>query len=240
MTDYILIFTIVFAGSVIQGAASFGFSILVMSLLPFILPLRMSAALSAISAFFIGFYVCLKIKKNLQIKYIITPLAISLIVLPIGAYMLNVCDEVFLKKLLGSVIILFTIVTIFNPGQRVNLKPTMSSKIITGTISGLFAGMFNIGGPPMVFYYLGTIKDNLSYKAALEFTFAVTALVSIGFHIYYGNIQPAITGYVLLCLVASITGTALGLKVFVRLDEKALKKFVYILMTVLGIILVIK
>ena len=54
MELYLLFFAIVFAGSVIQGTVSFGYAMFLMSLLPYMMPVKTAVVLSAISSFFIS------------------------------------------------------------------------------------------------------------------------------------------------------------------------------------------
>ncbi|WP_027629202.1 sulfite exporter TauE/SafE family protein [Ruminiclostridium cellobioparum] len=210
METYLLVFVICFVGSVIQGSASFGFSLFVMSLLPMFMPLKSAAVLS------------------------------SLLIMPLGVYLLTVCNENLLKKVLGLIIILLSIMFLKSPAQKLSIRDSRINGITFGAVSGLLSGMFNIGGPPLVIYYLNTVKEKMEYKAALEFSFMIAGGVTVILHKAYGNIEPGVMKYAAVCIAAIISGTVLGMKVFIRLPQDVLKKSVYILMAVLGTILLIR
>ncbi|WP_313562696.1 sulfite exporter TauE/SafE family protein [Ruminiclostridium cellobioparum] len=210
METYLLVFVICFVGSVIQGSASFGFSLFVMSLLPMFMPLKSAAVLS------------------------------SLLIMPLGVYLLTVCNENLLKKVLGLIIILLSIMFLKSPAQKLSIRDSKINGITFGAVSGLLSGMFNIGGPPLVIYYLNTVKEKMEYKAALEFSFMIAGGVTVILHKAYGNIEPGVMKYTAVCIAAIISGTVLGMKVFIRLPQDVLKKSVYILMAVLGTILLIR
>lgn len=210
METYLLVFVICFVGSVIQGSASFGFSLFVMSLLPMFMPLKSAAVLS------------------------------SLLIMPLGVYLLTVCNENLLKKVLGLIIILLSIMFLKSPAQKLSIRDSRINGITFGAVSGLLSGMFNIGGPPLVIYYLNTVKEKMEYKAALEFSFMIAGGVTVILHKAYGNIEPGVMKYATVCIAAIISGTVLGMKVFIRLPQDVLKKSVYILMAVLGTILLIR
>ncbi|EMS68990.1 sulfite exporter TauE/SafE family protein [Ruminiclostridium cellobioparum] len=240
METYLLVFVICFVGSVIQGSASFGFSLFVMSLLPMLMPLKSAAVLSALSACIIGIWVCMTIRKHLKLKLIILPVLSSLLIMPLGVYLLTVCNENLLKKVLGLIIILLSIMFLKSPAQKLSIRDSRINGITFGAVSGLLSGMFNIGGPPLVIYYLNTVKEKMEYKAALEFSFMIAGGVTVILHKAYGNIEPGVMKYAAVCIAAIISGTVLGMKVFVRLPQDILKKSVYILMAVLGTILLIR
>jgi uncharacterized membrane protein YfcA len=240
MDRYLLFFIITFAGSVIQGALSFGYAIFLMAVLPFILPIKTASVLTAISGVFISGTVCWRFRKSINFRAIVIPLIVALIFIPPGVYLLKVLSEVILKKILGLFIILFSLSFVAFANRKTCFKSTLTIQFITGGVSGLLTGLFNVGGPPMVFFLLATIEDNIVYKASLEFVFIALSVVTIISHGLFGNIQSNLAMYIIISFAATISGTFLGLYFFKKLDRYQLNRFVYLMMLILGALLILK
>ncbi len=239
MERYVLIFILCFAGSLIQGSLSFGYGIFVMSVLSLILPLKTTSVLVAISSLFISFTVCCKLRGKINYKAIWLPLAAGLLFIPIGVYILGICNENALKKILGASIILMAVFFLTTVGKTVPIKTNIKNQLLAGMTSGIFNGLFNMGGPPLVFYLAHTIEDSLSYKASLEFIFIVSGVIVLISHGICGNFTAEIIPYVILSFFATIIGSILGLKIFARLDKKILTSTIDWLMLGLGVILIL-
>lgn len=235
-----MVFIICLLGSVIQGVIGFGFAMFVMAFLPLLMPLKLASAITSLYVLFIGSMMSYNLRKNIDFKMVIVPIITSFIFIPAGVYLLLICRENILTKILGGLIVLLAIFLFINGRRKINIKPSLKNGIAVGTISGIMSGMFNVGGPPLVLYYLHAAKDNLSYKASLEFTFAVNTTFVFLSHIFYGNVSGNMLELALIGFVATVSGSFLGLKVFRKLDAVILTWSVYVMMFIMGFVLLLK
>jgi uncharacterized membrane protein YfcA len=240
MELYFLFFATVFAGSVIQGAVSFGYAMFLMALLPYLMPVKTAVVLSAISSFFISGTVCWQFRKRIDFRAIMIPLFTALVFIPPGVYLLSISNDQIFRKILGIIIVTLSILFLSAGKRKIGIKPTLINQLICGATSGILAGMFGVGGPPLVFYFLAAIEDNIDYKASLEFAFIILGVGMLFSHGLLGNIAPDLAVYIGLSGLATIGGTLLGLKLFQRLNRDRLKQFVTLMMLILGALLIIK
>lgn len=240
MELYFFFFAAVFTGSVIQGAFSFGYAMFMMAVLPYLIPVKTAVILSALSSFFISGTVCWKFRKQIDFRTILIPLFTAVACILPGAYLLNITNDRILRKALGMTIVLFSMVFLFAARHQFRMKPTLVNQLLFGVTSGVLAGMFGVGGPPLVFYLLTVIQDNITYKATLELAFITLSagiLLSQGL---LGNVTPHLIIYIGLGCLAAIGGTLLGLNFFKRLNRDRLKRWIYFMMMILGALLIFK
>ena len=211
-----------------------------MALLPYIMPVKTAAVLSAISIFFISGTVCWKYRKSINYRVIIIPLFAALAFIHPGVYLLSIVNDQFFRKMLGLVIFLLTLLFLFIDKREIRIKPSLRNGFFAGATSGFLTGMFGVGGPPVVFYLLTAIEDNIAFKASLEFVFIIQGAAMLVSHGLSGNIEPNLTVYIVLSCLATVGGTLLGLKFFQNFDRNRLKQFVYCIMLILGILLIMK
>ena len=71
----------------------------------------------------------------------------------LGVNTLMALDEAVLSKIMGTVLLVLAVYFIFF-SSKVHLKAGLVSGLAAGAVSGFCGGLFNIGGPPMVAYFL--------------------------------------------------------------------------------------
>jgi uncharacterized membrane protein YfcA len=238
--DMQLVFLICFIGGLLQGATSFGFAIFLMSLLPFVIPFKTASILVSFLNFIIGSQMFFLLRKNLNLKIFLAPVLSSIVSGMVGVHLLMLCREDLAKRILGAVLVLLAIYFVYFSNKNLRLVPNLKFGVIIGVISGLLCGMFNIGGPPLVIYYLYTTASNLEFKANIEFHFAIMALGTTMAHLAYGNVNPELIKLGVIGVISVVTAGFIGLKIFKRLNRNLLCKCIYILMFIMGALLVIK
>ncbi|GKX30227.1 hypothetical protein SH1V18_27070 [Vallitalea longa] len=240
MTEKVLTLVICFGGGLIQGLSGFGFAMFVMFFIPFIMPLKVAAIVTGLQTFFMGTYVVAKFRKHINYKIAVVPLVSSLVLVPIGVRFLVFGDEHVLKKILGVTIVVISIFLYIKGKKEIKIKTNVKNGILAGSLSGIMSGMFNVGGPPLVVYYLYGTKDRLSYKATLEFSFLTRSIMIVIMHAIYGNINGNILTFALYGGAGTIVGNLLGLSMFQKINSKLLHRIVILLMFILGCLLIIR
>ena len=158
-----------------------------------IFPYKTVAAVVAFIDLFLSLQLTWKLRKSINMR-IILPVHDLYIGKGHGINVVMSIDEDILKISLGIVLILFSIYFHFYK-EKIKIKPTFMNGIITGLSSGVLAGLFNTGGPPLVLYYSVAARDKMEYNSSLQVIFAVSALYAVITHIIYGNINPGTIRY---------------------------------------------
>lgn len=236
---YIWIWIVSFMGSFIQGATGFGYAIVCMSLWPFLLPFKVASIMEVISAFVMTIGITIKLRHHINVKLMLIPFCSSMVGSTLGVHLLFQQEDMMLRSILGFALIVLSLYFIFY-SDRIRIRPTTTNSIIFGFISGLCGGLFNIGGPAMVIYYLAASKDKMEYNGTLQANFALVTAYTFFMHLFYGNVTLPVLKYSFISILAVCVGSWLGLRFFYKIPQKQLKKVIYLFMIVMGMILIVK
>jgi hypothetical protein len=233
------LFLIVLAASAVQGSTGFGFGLITMALLPLVVPLEIASVVVTCDVVMISLGMTWKLRREVSLRLAMAPLLASIVFTPFGVYILTVADEVILRVALGALIVLLSLFLLLNGSERFKIASTPRNGMIAGATSGVMNGMFNIGGPPLVVYFMRTARDKLSYKAALDFVFLTGALIRLFAVVLYGSVRPDTLPFVMISLIAGGLGTLVGFNFFARIDRAMLSRAIYALLITAGISLII-
>lgn len=221
-------------GSFVQSTTGFGYAVTVMALWPMILPFKTATVAEAITAAFIAITIAVKCYKFIRWKYLVVPSLTSICLNWVGINILQVSSETFLRRVLGAALMLLAVYFIFF-STRIHVRPTVRNGMIAGGIAGLMSGMFSIGGPPIVAYYINALEDKREYTATTQIFFLINTVSLIVMHFIVGNMTPQVLQVSAWAVVGMAVGTAAGLAVFNRLQMATIKKLVYGFMMVMGL-----
>jgi len=236
---YILIGLISMAASTVQTATGFGFAMIGMALWSLLIPFRAAATVEVITVLFVNLYVTWRLRKSVRWRLILWPLAGSLLLSPLGVYTLMISSEVLLRRLLGAALIILSVYFICF-GGNLRLKATRRMGFGAGAVSGFFAGLMGIGGPPIAMYYISVTDEKQSYNATVQCFFLIAGIYTLMVHLIAGNVTGEVLRYSAVSLVGLGIGTAVGFAIFKKLTITGLKKTMYIFMAVIGVYLLIR
>ncbi|WP_407314029.1 sulfite exporter TauE/SafE family protein [Desulfosporosinus sp. SB140] len=236
--SYLWVGLIALLGSMLQTATGFGFAIVTMALWPFIIPFKEAAAVEVFSAFVMVIYISIKLRKHINFKLLLYPTISSLITGILGVFVLVSSRDAILSRVLGAALFLMSIYFFFF-SEKIKIKPTPVKGLLAGAISGVLNGLFNIGGPPMVVYFLSSTDDKLEYNATIQFYFTLSAISVLGMHLAMGNFSLDIVKFSLASGGGLILGVLGGMYLFKKFSINTIKKAVYPSMAVFGLMLLI-
>lgn len=236
--SYVLVALIALVGSFVQAASGFGYAIICMALWPLLLPFRTASIIEVLTAFAMVVYIALKLRKSINWRVLLWPVLTSMAASTLGVFTLMASTESLLRRILGGVLICLGVYFIFF-SDRLRLRPTRLTGMIAGLVSGFCGGLFNIGGPPMVAYFLAVTDDKLEYNATLQCYFCATTIYIFLVHLVMGNVTGQVMQYSGAALVGVVVGTGGGMALFRRMSMAGIRKFVYAFMTVAGLSLAI-
>lgn len=234
MATVAAVFGISFVASALQGATGFGFGMITMALMPVVLPLDTASAVVTCNVFFISLVMVWKLRHAVDLRLVLFPLGGALLFVPVGVAILAVVDETLMEMLLGFVIVAISIFLLLEGSSRVRIAPSAGIGVAAGAISGMMSGMFNLGGPALVVYFMQTAPHTLSYKASLDVVYLVSAALRLGTLVVYGVFPTQSAVYALVAVAGSAVGTLTGFTVFTRMSRKVLSAFSYSVLIVAG------
>lgn len=236
---YSLVFVIVLAAGVIHGSAGFGFSVIATPLLSFLLPVRMTIAITVFFIIAYSLQIVYRFRKFIPWRAIVVPLTASIIARIVGVILLMNLNIKVLRIAWGVTLLLLAIYFAAFRG-RISIKPSVAGGIVAGGLSGLFGGMFNTAGPALVVYFFNTFKEKRQYSAALQICFFMSAMASLFVHLAYGNITFQVLRFVGVGITGVFVGIFIGIRIFEKLAKRQLHILVYVVMALMGIVQIVK
>ena len=237
---YALIALINFASSFLQASTGFGYAILAMFLMPMILPFEECSLISAAVIIAIALQMVISLRKHLNLKVILVPMIFCILTTWLGVYIIQISNEQTVRIIMGIFLILLSPYFYFTNKYHVELKNNFVNSVIVGCITGLATGMFNIVGPFLTIYYYNSCKDNLEFKANLEFSFLIAGIYSMVLNMIYTPITWELGGHMLFSCVAAVVAGVLGLKIYRKLDRKVIKYIIVFILPIMGIVLFLR
>ena len=237
----LLVFTALaaLAGSFVQSAGGFGYAIVCMSVWPLFLPFRTASILEAVTAFFMVVYIAVRLRKAIRWRALWPPVLASLACGWLGVDTLMRLDDAVLRRILGASLLVLACYFLFL-SEKIRLKGGIAAGLAAGAVSGFCGGLFNIGGPPAVAYFLAVAHSKEEYNATLQAYFCLTTLNIFGVHFLRGNVTAAMLPLFAAALAGVGAGTLLGFAVFRRLTMQDIRKFIYGFMTAAGLYLLLR
>lgn len=234
---YIYVILVGFGAAFVQRVSGFGLGIFAMMFLPHFLPSHTAAAtISCLFSCCTTTYNSIKYHKNVAYKTAAPMLATALVLIPIAIYLSKKVSADIFKIMLGSILILLSIYFLFF-NKKIRFKPTVSSGIVSGTLSGILGGLFSTGGPPAVLYLTNATSDNITYFATIQFYFCLTNLYTTAIRAISGLITIDLLIYAAVGIIGCLAGNFIGGKVFDKLDTVKLKYVIYVGMIISGIVM---
>ena len=230
---YILIALVAFVGSFVQSCSGFGYAIICMAVWPMFVPFYTASILETIAAFFMVVYIAVRLWRSIDWKLLLPPAIMAVATSLLGVNTLMSLEEAVLSKIMGTVLLVLAVYFIFF-SSKVHLKAGIVSGLAAGAISGFCGGLFNIGGPPMVAYFLSVTDDKEKYNATLQMYFTINTISIFLIHLFQGHVSGAMLPLVGAALAGTAVGTAGGMILFRRLTMSGIKKAVYIFMVCAG------
>lgn len=152
---------------------------------------------------------------------------------PSGVWLLTTLDPVILRWCLvaGAISLLALLLS----GWRYHGRPKAPLTVLVGAVSGLFGGAAQMGGPPVVAYWLGGAIPRQTVRANIVLFFAASTVLSAIGYLTKGLITPG-----LLILAAATAGPYgagvwLGSRMFGLASETAFRRLCFAMIAVAAV-----
>jgi uncharacterized protein len=227
-----LAFALICAGFV-QGLSGFGFGLVSMSLMPFVISVKQAAAISTIFSLLATVATFIRHFRDYNWRLGLAFLICVCSGVPVGVYFLDRASEKVLLRVLGVMMLLFA-------GREFLLssQPKAIPRFLTvplGLFSGVLSGAFNLGGIPTAAYAYSHPWTRGQVMAFLQVMITVSSLLRIVFYKKFGMLQEFSLLNGLLLLVPLYLAIWLGHFVMTKVAPKHMRRAVFGFIGVAGL-----
>lgn len=145
--------------------------------------------------------------------------------IPIGTYLLIHVDGTIIRwAIVGIVVVLLALLM---SGWRYHGRPHSVLTAAVGLTSGLFSGAAQVGGPPVVAYWLGGAFTPQAVRANIVLYFAISSVLSTASYLVAGLLTWESLHLSLLIGPTFALGLFTGARLFTRANETVFRRICY-------------
>lgn len=234
---YLIIVLVSLIGALIQGVTGFGASLTVMTILPYFMALPQAVALSCViplpqMAALVWLY-----RRALNWRRVLIPSAFYLVGCWLSIRNTMSFDPTALKFAFGIFLIIMGIYFL-RFSEKAKVKDAIPVMVGCSFVSGLINGLFGIGGPLMVLYYMAACDSMDEYVANLQCCFMITDIYCLYLRIQEGIFTADLIGPSLVGIIVILIGQALATRIVARINsEDIIRRSTYVMVCVSGVIM---
>ena len=158
----------------------------------------------------------------------------SLIGVPIGAWALTQMDGLTVRWMIVALIV--PMLALLMTGWRYRGTPTVALTAAVGAVAGFFNGVAQVGGPPIVLYWLRDTTAARIVRANIIVYFAVSSVFTTISYLIGGVLTTAVVGLAVLTGPAFGIGLWLGSHMFGLASEETFRRICYALIALAALV----
>ena len=237
--EYVIILFGCAIGCALNMVCGFGFGVFCMMFMPYVMGSTVqAAAMINIITFVQSTYLAIRYRKHIQWKLFLVPLAAYFVTSFLAVQLSSGLDNQVMKRILGAFLAVLSVYFIFI-AKRVRLTASTRNGLIAGAVGGVMSGMFATGGPPASLYYSATTDTKENYLATIQGYFVFTNAYVIVLRAANGVINKNVLVCTAVGFGGLFLGNFLGHYIFKRIDIDFIRKAIYCMMAVSGIIMLL-
>lgn len=158
----------------------------------------------------------------------------AIVGVPIGTYVLLAADPLAIRW--GMVFVVVAMLTLLASGWRYRGQPAAGLTVGVGTLAGFLTGSIQIGGPPVIAYWLGGPSTSATVRANVVLYFALSGLLSAASYAAGGLLVAKL---IVLALTAGPSygiGLFIGSRLFGLASEQTFRRVSYGLIALAAVI----
>ncbi len=235
----LVVATAAFVAGLIQTLTGFGAGVIMVFVLSNYLGMIAAPAIN--TSICLGLTTVLSIKywKSIELRRMAAPIVTYTILSAISIYFVTSINIHALAVAFGIFLVCISVFSLFF-SNRIRIREKKAVLLAFSMISGVFSGLFGVGGPLLAVYLVSTTEKQESYIANTQFLFTATNIINMGLRIIRGIYIPAYIGYSAIGLSAILLGMFLGIRVRERINVALLKKVVYLFVLLSGIATIVQ
>lgn len=158
----------------------------------------------------------------------------AVIGVPTGTYLLTHVDDVVIRWAIVAIVV--GLLALLMSGWRYHGRPHGVLTAAVGMTSGLFSGAAQVGGPPVVAYWLGGAFLPQTVRANIVLYFAISSVLSVASYLVAGLLSRETLALSLTIGPTFALGLFTGSHLFGRADEATFRRICHGLIAIAAII----
>jgi hypothetical protein len=236
-SELVFLAIVVFFAILTQAVSGFGLALIAMPLLVTLIEPIEAASLVALMATTTQIIMLLRYRRALKIAGLWRLMVGSLVGIPIGVIALSRLDSDVILLILGIILILYALYSLFAPPLPMIRNPNWG--YLFGFASGLLGGAYNTGGPPFVIYGSSQRWETAVFKANLQVLLMVNSVSVVFAHLVAGHYTSVVLRDYAIALPMILLGAGAGFALDRYIDEARFRRIILVLLLVIGARLVV-
>lgn len=235
--EYFVIFFGCAFGCALNVVCGFGFGIFCMIFLPYFVGGTAHAAeLISIVTLFQASFFALHYRRHIRWRLLLVPMAAYIVLSILTVRYASRMDNAELRMLLGILLIALSLYFMF-AAKRLRVRANVRNGLLAGGLGGVMSGLFSIGGPPMSLYFSAATEEKEEYLATIQMYYVVSNAIVIALRARTGIMSGRLLLFSAIGLAGMLLGSFLGNHLFRRLRAESIRRAMYIMMLVSGIVM---
>jgi uncharacterized membrane protein YfcA len=224
LASLIYAFICVFLAGIVRGFSGFGFALLTIISISFVLPpATIVPAMFALEVA-AGINLLPSIWRDIHWRSIAVIVGSAIICTPLGVYVLAHVPAEPMKLALAAIVLITAAVLM--SGFQMKRMPTTMETTATGATAGLLNGALGIGGPPIIVFFLGSPLALEAGRASIIASFLAMDIAGLPALLAFGLFTWDSIRLALVSFPALVAGIYLGSRLVGRMSEAAARKAV--------------
>jgi uncharacterized membrane protein YfcA len=223
-------------GYAVRGVAGFGSGVVATPLLAFVLPMTTTAPLITLIGFAVSVRQALYDWHAIRWDVVLRFLPGALVGVPLGLWVVKSADQALLARCLGAYVVAYALYSLF--GERMlGRRPTMPRwtahpiGVAGGLISTLFGGL---AGPLYVTYFDSLRLAKGAFRVTVSTTLLTLSILRSAGYFATGVFRAEDLILVVAALLPAAIGTLAGEWVHDRIEQRAFRRGVGVLLVLSG------
>ncbi len=230
--EVVLVAAIIFFACFTQSVTGFGLALVAMPLMVEQVGVLTAAPLVALIGTTNSIGMLIHYRRSLSLRAVWRLALTSLIGIPLGVYALSKIDESTVRLILGIIVVAYAGYSLLAPAIP-RLKRTIWAYGM-GLFSGVLAGAYNTGGPPLIIYASAQDWETAEFKGNLQSLALFNSVMVIVAHALGGHFTGVVWQRYLIALPAIAIGLFAGFSLDRYFNPARFRQIVLVLLIVLG------
>jgi uncharacterized protein len=217
-----LLLAVTLAASLARGFSGFGAALIFIPLASALLGPKVAVPLLLVTDGVMAAGMIPGAIRKADRREVLTMAVGALVGVPTGTWLLTSLDPLTLRW--GIVALATLMLVLLVSGWRYAGRPKPPLTVLVGVISGFFSGAAQVGGPPVVAYWLGGTIPAATVRANIVFYFAATTVVSAVGYIWGGLITSHVLLLALIIAPVYGLGTWSGSRMFGLASDQTFRR----------------
>ena len=230
-----ILFIVAILAGLLQGLTGFGSGIVLMLVLPHYFPILESSAIAGVIGLFLCGGMIIKFRHIIKVRELFLPVVLYMTASSLALLIGKNVNSAILQKIFGLFLLTLAVYyLVFDKNKKTHLRKL--TKIIFVFLSGISDGLFGIGGPLMVVYFLNQTDTQKEYLAQIQTFFFINAFYLTLLRISQNLLSLSNLSSVIFGGIGIVLGSQLGVYLVPKINKDIVRKGIYVVIGISGMI----